>query len=92
MPVEKTVRLVAAPQHHVFNLLDNENVCLAGTSVSTGNGRAIVISTGSHTYMASIAKHLQKKRPLNATQIGIRKVSFVLLGFLSVNMRFRFPR
>ena len=88
IPVEKTVRLVAAPQQHVFDLLDNQNVCLAGTSVSTGNGRAIVISTGSDTYMASIAKLLEKKRPHNATQIGIRKVSYVLLGFLSVHMHF----
>jgi Mg2+-importing ATPase len=84
IPIEKTVRLVAAPQQEVFNLLDNENVCLAGTSVSTGNGRAIVVSTGSETYMASIAKELSKRRPQNAMQIGIKKVSYVLLGFLAV--------
>ncbi|KAL4064158.1 hypothetical protein V8B97DRAFT_1876143 [Scleroderma yunnanense] len=84
MPIDKTVRLTAAPESESFHLLNNDNVCLAGTSASAGNGRAVVIFTGESTYMAGIAEELNRKRPENAVQIGIKKVSYVLLGFMFV--------
>lgn len=84
MPIDKTVRLIAAPEPDTFHLLNNDNVCLSGTSASAGNGRAIVISTGKDTYVAGIAEELNRKRPENAIQIGIRKVSYVLMGFMAV--------
>ncbi|KAG1790502.1 Mg-transporting ATPase [Suillus plorans] len=84
MPIEKTVRLAAPRPGQTLNLLHNDNVCLAGTSVVTGNGHALVVSTGKDTYMASIASELSKRRPENATQIGIRKVSYVLMAFMGV--------
>jgi len=88
MPIEKTVRLAAPRPEETFELLQNDNVCLAGTSVVTGNGYALVISTGKDTYMASIASELSKRRPENATQIGIRKVSYVLMAFMGVSRHF----
>lgn len=84
MPIEKTVRLAAPRPGETLDLLHNDNVCLAGTSVVTGNGYALVVSTGKDTYMASIASELSKRRPENATQIGIKKVSYVLMGFMGV--------
>ncbi|KAG0700830.1 Mg-transporting ATPase [Suillus ampliporus] len=84
MPIDKTVRLAAARPGERLDLLQNDNVCLAGTSVVTGNGHALVVSTGKDTYMASIASELSKRRPENATQIGIKKVSYVLMGFMAV--------
>lgn len=91
MPVEKNPRLGLAPPEFTFDILDNENICLAGTSVATGSGRAMVISTGNETYMASIAKDLAKKRPPNAVQIGIRKVSYILMGVMAVSVDASFP-
>ncbi|KAF9220910.1 Mg-transporting ATPase [Gyrodon lividus] len=84
MPIDKNIRLTTAADSETFHLLNNENICLAGTSVSAGNGRAVVISTGKDTYMAAIAQELNKKRPENAIQMGIRKVSYVLMGFMLV--------
>jgi len=84
LPVDKLIRTSAADDSEPFHLLDNHNVCLAGTSVSTGNGRAIVVATGKDTYMAAIAEELNRKRPENAIQLGIRKVSYVLLGFMAI--------
>ncbi|KAI6112317.1 Mg-transporting ATPase [Pisolithus thermaeus] len=84
MPIDKTIRLVAASESDAFHLLNNDNVCLSGTSASAGNGRAIVISTGKDTYMAGIAEELNRKRPENAIQVGIRKVSYVLMAFMAV--------
>lgn len=85
MPIDKLVRVTAVDASEPFHLLDNHNVCLAGTSVAAGNGRAIVVSTGRDTYMAAIAEELNKKRPENAIQLGIRKVSYILLGFMAVS-------
>lgn len=84
IPVDKTTRLGPPPDNYNFDIIHNDNICLAGTSVATGSGHAMIISTGDKTYMASIAKDLAKKRPLNATQIGIRKVSYLLLTFMAV--------
>lgn len=91
MPVDKTPRAELPSAQSAFELLDNENVCLAGTSVATGNGRAMVISTGGNTYMASIAKDLARKRPLTAVQIGIRNVSYLLMAFMAVRFSLRLP-
>ena len=85
MPVDKTPCIVLAPPEFDFDLIDNQSICLAGTSVATGSGRAMVVSTRDDTYMASIAKDLDKKRPLNAMQSGVRKVSYILLAFMLVS-------
>lgn len=85
MPIDKVIRVTAVDESEPFHLLDNHNVCLAGTSVAAGNGRAVVVSTGKDTYMAAIAEELNRKRPENAIQMGIRKVSYVLLGFMAVS-------
>ncbi|KAG9315865.1 Mg-transporting ATPase [Chiua virens] len=84
LPIDKFVRVTAADASEPFHLLDNLNICLAGTSVAAGNGRVVVVSTGKDTYMAAIAEELNKKRPENAIQTGIRKVSYVLLAFMAV--------
>jgi len=89
MPVEKSPRSELPSPLYRFDLLDNVNVCLAGTSVATGSGRALVISTGGETYLASIAKDLTKMRPLNSMQIGIRKVSYLLMAFMVVSLLHR---
>ncbi|KAF8524234.1 Mg-transporting ATPase [Gautieria morchelliformis] len=84
MPVDKAPRVDPPPLEFEFDIIDNQNICLAGTSVATGSGRAMVVLTRDDTYMASIAKDLDKKRPLNAMQAGVRKVSYILLAFMGV--------
>jgi Mg2+-importing ATPase len=85
MPMDKSARLSPAPPDFPFDILDSENICLSGTSVTTGSGTALVLSTGDRTYMASVAKELARKRPVNAMQIGIRRVSLILLAFMLVS-------
>ncbi|CCL99190.1 uncharacterized protein FIBRA_01205 [Fibroporia radiculosa] len=84
MAINKTVRMYPSGRGEAFDLLDNDNVCLAGTSVSAGSGLALVVSTGADTYMASIAQALAETQTQNAMQIGIRKVSYVLVAFMAV--------
>lgn len=42
----------------------------------------VVVCTGNHTYIASIAEALSKKRPVNAFELGVRRVSYTLIAFM----------
>ncbi|KAJ0984624.1 hypothetical protein J5N97_002980 [Dioscorea zingiberensis] len=66
------------------SLLDLKNICLMGTSVVSGCGTGLVISTGSDTYMSTIFSTLQNKRPLDAFEKGVRCVSYALIGIMVV--------
>ncbi|KAJ0960687.1 hypothetical protein J5N97_001441 [Dioscorea zingiberensis] len=66
------------------SLLDLKNICLMGTSVVSGCGTGLVISTGSDTYMSTIFSTLQNKRPLDAFEKGVRCVSYALIGMMVV--------
>lgn len=86
LPVEKSPYSEFSPFKisSASDLISAPNVCLAGTSVLSGSGRALVVSTGDDTYLASIAEVLRARRPRNAFQNGIRKVSYLLLSFMAV--------
>ncbi len=60
-------------------LLDLKNICFLGTNVVSGIGKGVVIATGSKTYFGSIAHAITAKRPLTSFDIGINKVSFLLI-------------
>lgn len=64
------------------NSLDLPNICLMGTNVVSGIGQAVVIATGGHTYFGMIAKKIIAKRPLTSFDIGINKISWLLLRLM----------
>lgn len=81
MPVEKfadTVEDKTAP------LLDLKCICFMGTSVISGEGTGVVVSTGNKTYINTVAVVLNSKTPTNAFQNGVRRVSFLLVCFMLV--------
>lgn len=55
-----------------------------GTSVVSGGAIAIVMATGSNTYFGSIASAIAGKRPITSFDKGIKKVSYILVGFMCV--------
>lgn len=66
-----------------FNtLFDLTNIAFKDTSVVSGSGVALVLKTGDSSYIASIIKQLAAKRETNAFQKGIRKVTYLLIGFM----------
>ncbi|TKA58160.1 hypothetical protein B0A49_12139 [Cryomyces minteri] len=65
-------------------LFELENVLFMGTSVISGSATALVLRTGDDAFIATIMKQLNKKRPLNSFQKGIRNVTYMMMGFMAV--------
>lgn len=56
------------------------NVLLSGTSVAFGQGLAVVVTTGTQTYFASMGDALTGPRKSNAFERTVRRVSYLLLA------------
>jgi len=64
--------------------LDLPNVCFLGSSVISGTAKAIVVNTGSQTYLGSLAGQIVGKRAETAFDKGVRSVSWLLIRFMLV--------
>ncbi|CAM6092107.1 unnamed protein product [Calypogeia fissa] len=79
MPVEKHANVIEENGNPVLEL---RNICFMGTSVVSGSGMGIVLTTGNNTYISGIAAELAKAAPVNAFQKGVRRVSYLLICFM----------
>ena len=66
------------------SLIEMPNMCFYGTNVLNGTAIAVVIATGNHTFFGSIAKRIAGGRPMTSFDIGINKVSWLLIRFMLV--------
>ncbi len=64
--------------------LDVSNICFMGTNVVSGQGRAVVVATGRHTYFGSLSKAIVGQRAETSFDKGVRSVSFLLIRFMLV--------
>ncbi|WP_404986247.1 magnesium-translocating P-type ATPase [Chryseobacterium sp. M5] len=64
--------------------IELNNLCFMGTNVVSGTAKAIVVETGNRTYFGSISKTIIGNRPETAFDIGINKVSYLLIRFMLV--------
>ena len=60
------------------------NLCFMGTNVVSGAATVVVIATGSNTYFGSIGKSIIGESPESSFDIGINKVSKLLIRFMLV--------
>ncbi len=81
LPAEKHVEL---PDDKEKNPLELANLCFMGTTVVSGSGTAVVVETGSHTYLASLAKTVSGHKPRTSFDKGINGVTMLLLRFMLV--------
>ena len=82
LPVEKWPLPVSdAEQKPVIKL---NNLCFMGTNVVSGAATAVVVATGSSTYFGNIGKSIIGESPETAFDIGINKVSVLLIRFMLV--------
>ncbi|MGQ9548320.1 MAG: cation-translocating P-type ATPase [Roseiflexus sp.] len=87
VPVEKHGRSLG---HEDLPLGDRRNMVYAGTSVTYGRGRALVVATGMHTEFGKIARMLQSvetvRTPLqeNLDRVGnvLARAAFVVVGLI----------
>ncbi|MGX7203769.1 magnesium-translocating P-type ATPase [Enterococcus pingfangensis] len=83
MPVEK---FLVNDQRLTEDLtaLDLTNLVFMGTDVLSGQGKAIILKTGQKTFFGDIAKNATSKRGKTTFDIGLAKVSKLLLQMVMV--------
>jgi len=64
--------------------LDREDLCFMGSSVVSGTATGIVCCTGAETFLGKMAKTLVAARPISSFDLGINRVSWVLIKFMFV--------
>ncbi|MGK5731052.1 magnesium-translocating P-type ATPase [Streptomyces sp. URMC 124] len=64
--------------------VEADNLCLMGTSVTSGTATGVVVATGADTYFGSMAGSLVGERPETGFDAGVKKVSFLLIRFMLV--------
>lgn len=64
--------------------VEADNICLMGTSVTSGTATGVVVATGADTYFGSMAGSLVGERPETNFDTGVRRVSFLLIRFMLV--------
>jgi Mg2+-importing ATPase len=82
-PISETTLQTLSPSA-LIQQLDRSDICFFGTSVVSGTGTAVVLFIGRSTVFGQIAKQLGKRRPTNAFQKNIRKVSILFIKFMCV--------
>ena len=65
-------------------LLSAATLAFMGTSVVSGSATALVVSTGSSTWFGSMSASIVGDRPRTAFDLGIRRVSMLLVRFMVV--------
>lgn len=61
-----------------------DNICFLGSNVVTGSAEAIVIATGKQTYLGAITRGISTVRPPTAFDIGVTKVSWLLIRLMLI--------
>ncbi|WP_411139600.1 magnesium-translocating P-type ATPase [Streptomyces sp. x-80] len=85
LPVTKAdTRADDLGQHETSDPVEADNLCLMGTSVTSGTATGVVVATGTDTYFGSMAGALVGNRPQTSFDIGVKKVSYLLIRFMLV--------
>lgn len=82
LPVEKSP--AAIPDVGNRPAIELNNLCFMGTNVVSGAATAIVVATGSNTYFGNIGQSIVGKSPETSFDLGIKKVSVLLIRFMLV--------
>lgn len=83
-PVEKTPAAIEDPVGRALLIDDCENFAFAGTTVQSGSGTGVVVTTGARTYLGGIASALDSRPNSTSFDAGVASVSRVLVGFMLV--------
>lgn len=83
-PVEKFGGELSYEEAKDNNPLELNNLAFMGTNVISGSALALVLTTGDGTYFGEIGKSLTGKKVKTNFDIGVNKVSFLLIKFMAI--------
>lgn len=87
--IEKLPRTMSK-KYRKGSVVELDNICYMGSNVVSGSAKGIVFETGNNTYLGTIAKSIAGHRAATAFDIGISKISFLLIRFMLVMVPFVF--
>jgi Mg2+-importing ATPase len=80
-PVEKSDAPEAADGRSALEL---HNVCYLGTSVESGTARGVIVATGRHTYMGSMAGVIVGQTVQTSFDRGVTRFTWLMIQFIAV--------
>ena len=83
MPVEKFVDAGVDRQQTEVSALDMQDLVFMGTDVLSGQGKAIILKTGQHTFLVILLKCYNTTRK-TSFDLGLAKVSKFLLRMVMI--------
>lgn len=84
MPVEKFVDAGVDRHQKNISAIDMQDLVFMGTDVLSGQGKAIILKTGQNTFFGDIAKNATTQRGKTSFDIGLTKVSKLLLRMVMI--------
>lgn len=61
-----------------------KNICFMGTSVESGTASAVVVTTGVHTYLGSMAGSIAAEAPPTSFDQGLNRFTWLMIHFMTV--------
>ena len=87
LPVEK---FDAREDREGLSALEYSNLCFLGTSVESGAAQAVVVETGAHTYLGTIAKSISGHAIETSFDKGIKRFTWLMIQFMAIMVPFVF--
>jgi P-type Mg2+ transporter len=81
LPVEKSTQPHTETEVSPTEL---KNTCFMGTSVQSGTATAVVIITGVHTYLGSMAGSIVGERAQTSFDAGLNRFTWLMMRFIAV--------
>lgn len=66
------------------SVIELDDICFMGSNVISGSAKGVVFATGQTTYLGTIAESIVGVRPQTSFDVGINKVSILLIRFMVV--------
>ncbi len=81
MPVEKFHDAAVKPAASPVEL---SNICFMGTSVQSGTATAVIVSTGSATYLGTMAGSIAAEPPPTSFDLGLNRFTWLMICLMAV--------
>ncbi len=81
MPVEKHPETWSSQTANAFEI---HCLCFQGSNVQSGSGTALVIHTGSRTFLGSMAMSLTAPKEITSFDRGVNSFTWLMVGFIAV--------